>query len=422
MSTKQYFEENGYVVLTGALSQDDCKNLTQHMFKLHDNGSLVKDDQCPESDAVYGDPVFDKILADFAKPIGNQVGRELIPTYTYARIYRPGEILKKHKDRPACEISATLTLGFDAKFIWPIHFDEYKETPVILEAGDLAVYKGCEVCHWRKPFKGNWHVQLFLHYVDANGPYKDQAFDGRPNLGDSSDLRNSGNANKNMQVGQAQNSQDEIFFRKWIHGGVILPGGDMKFPGYFGIHSNNMPNLMFTREECDKIISSFKEAYPGPATVGGDGTGNLRREVRSADIYTIDNTPEHRWVFDKVAHIVSIVNAGHFNYEIAGITHSLQLIRYDAEEGVPGHYNWHIDAGPGESSNRKISLTVQLSDETKYKGCDLQLLDHASEIVALREQGSVNLFPSYMPHKVTPIEQGERYALVIWVHGSRRFQ
>ena len=179
---------------------------------------------------------------------------------------------------------------------------------------------------------------------------------------------------------------------------------------------------MFTREECDKIISSFKEAYPGPATVGGDGTGNLRREVRSADIYTIDNTPEHRWVFDKVAHIVSIVNAGHFNYEIAGITHSLQLIRYDAEEGVPGHYNWHIDAGPGESSNRKISLTVQLSDETKYKGCDLQLLDHASEIVALREQGSVNLFPSYMPHKVTPIEQGERYALVIWVHGSRRFQ
>jgi len=168
---QQYFDDNGYVVLQNALNQQQCDELTQHMFNLRQQGVLVKDDQCPLSDAVYGDPVFDQLLANFAEPIGKQVGKKLLPTYTYARIYYPGEVLKKHKDRPSCEVSATLTLGFDAKAIWPIYFDEEKEIMVQLDRGELAVYKGCEVCHWRKPFKGEWHVQVFLHYVDADGPF-----------------------------------------------------------------------------------------------------------------------------------------------------------------------------------------------------------------------------------------------------------
>ena len=178
-STAEYFEKNGYVVLTDAIYKDQCESLTKHMFDLQQSGKLVNDDQCPLSDAVYGDPLFDNILEKFAKPIGDAVGHTLLPTYTYARIYRPGEILKKHKDRPACEISATLTLGFDAKPVWPIFFDEERETSVSLDVGELAVYKGCEILHWRPSFKGQWHVQVFLHYVDANGPYKDEVYDNR---------------------------------------------------------------------------------------------------------------------------------------------------------------------------------------------------------------------------------------------------
>jgi len=419
MSTQQYFDNNGYVVLSGALNEQQCKELTQHMFNLHQEGKLTKDDQCPESDAIYGDPVFDKLLADFAKPIGDNVGKQLIPTYTYARIYRPGEILKKHKDRPSCEISATMTLGFDAKFNWPIYFDENREIAVTLEPGDLAVYKGCEICHWRKPFKGNWHVQVFLHYVDANGPYKDHAFDGRPNLGLDAETKMQNNT---QHQEQHQQNTKEVEYKRPIHGGVIIPAADQTFPGYFSISPKNMPALMFSREECDKIVSYFQEAYPSAATVGGNGPGALKRQIRSADIFTVDNRDEFRWIFDKVATIVSIVNTGHFDYEIAGITHSLQLIRYDTSEDTPGHYDWHIDSGPGDSAHRKISLTVQLTDPHKYKGCDLEVFDHGGQVLAPREQGAVSLFPSYMPHRVTPIEQGERYALVIWVHGSRRFR
>ena len=77
MQSIDFFNKNGYVVLTDVLTKDQCKELTQHMFNLHEQGKLIKDDQCPTSDAVYGDPVFDKILQDFAEPVGKQVGKRL---------------------------------------------------------------------------------------------------------------------------------------------------------------------------------------------------------------------------------------------------------------------------------------------------------------------------------------------------------
>jgi len=420
MSTRDFFDQNGYVVLTGALSKQECDQLTQHMFNLHDEGKLVKDDQCPESDAIYGDPAFDNLLAKFCEPIGQQVGRDLIPTYTYARIYRPGEILKKHKDRPSCEISATLTLGYDGKYVWPIYFDENKEIAVNLNQGELAVYKGCEIAHWRKPFKGNWHVQVFLHYVDANGPYKDHAFDGRPGLGHSAETKQQGNQHQNIQ--QINHLPKDLKYKRPVHDAMTIPWDDTSFPGFFGINSQNLPELMFTQEQCDKIIQDVEEAYPSSAAVGGGGPGFVNRQIRSADIFNIDNDEEHRWVWDKVGTIVSIANKIYYGYDLSAIEHSLQLIRYDSAEDIKGHYDWHVDAGPGDVATRKLSFTVQLSDPNTYKGCELLINDHGTHIVANKEKGSVNMFPSYAPHKVTPIEQGVRYALVIWVHGSRRFK
>lgn len=424
---KDYFEKNGYVVLSNALDEQTCDQLTQHMFNLHKEGKMINDQQCPSSDAIYGDPSFDKLLQDFAKPIGDQVGRELIPTYSYARIYRPGEILKRHKDRPSCEISATLTLGYDAKFLWPIYFDDEKEVSVGLEIGDLAVYKGTEVVHWRKPFKGEWHVQVFLHYVDANGPYKDHAFDGRGQLGTARDEnpqlieQQTNQNNNNVNTSQKQQNRYKDYLLP-IFNGVIIPGGDGHLPGYVGINSESHRDLMFTKQECDQIVEYFEDAYPSAASVGGNDAPLLKREVRSAELYLIDNLPQYRWIFEKVSNIVGLVNANHFGYDLTGITHSLQLIKYDSAEKIPGHYDWHVDAGPGTSSTRKISLTIQLTDPDKYTGCDLEVIDHGGQIKATREQGSINLFPSYMPHRVTPIETGVRFALVIWIHGPWRFR
>jgi predicted 2-oxoglutarate/Fe(II)-dependent dioxygenase YbiX len=418
--TTEYFEKNGYVVLKDALSKEQCQALTKHMFDLFEQGKLVKDDQCPLSDAVYGDPIFDEMLQRFAKPIGDSVGKQLLPTYTYARIYRQGEILKRHKDRPACEISATLTLGYDSKPIWPIFFDEEREIPVALDNGELAVYKGCDITHWRPPFKGQWHVQVFLHYVDANGPYKNHVRDGRRQYG----IQKNQNINTDPGVKQVQQPvQQRISFPKPIMDSVIIPSSDNTFPGYFCIDKDNLPELRFTAEECQRIINLTKNNYPSSASVGGSkDNSRITREIRSANIFNVEYNDENRWVFEKVATAVSIANSLHFDYDLSGITHSLQLIEYQADSEIKGHYNWHVDAGRGEPATRKISLTAQLTDPRDYEGCELFINNHAEDVVGTRERGSIHLFPGYMPHKVTPITRGTRYALVIWIHGSKRFR
>lgn len=412
--TAEYFEKNGYVILKNALPKETCDDLTRYMFDLFKQGKLTKDDQCPLSDAVYGDPIFDELLQKFADPIGLNVGRKLLPTYTYARIYRPGEVLKKHKDRPACEISATLTLGFDSKPIWPIFFDEEREVSVSLDQGEMAVYKGCDIVHWRPSFKGQWHVQVFLHYVDANGPYKDHVRDGRSEFG----------VQKTNPVKPANELNNKtITYSNPILDSVIIPSSDRSFPGYFCIDSKNLPGLMFTDVECEKILKYSKNNYPTSASVGGSSDNSrIKREIRSANIFNIDYAPETKWLFEKVATIVSVANTAHFDYLITGITHSLQLVEYQSDTDIQGHYNWHIDAGPGEPSCRKISLTAQLTDPREYEGCELLINNHTEEVVGTKERGSVHLFPGYMPHRVTPITRGTRYALVIWIHGPTRFK
>jgi len=432
MKTSDYFEKNGYVVLTGALNEQTCNELTKYMFDLFEKGELTRDAQCPLSDAVYGTPVFDKLLQDFAGPIGHHVGRKLLPTYTYARIYRPGEVLKKHKDRPACEISATVTLGFDSKPVWPIFADEFKQTAVTLDKGDMMVYKGCELLHWREEFKGKWHVQVFLHYVDANGPYKDHYRDGRPEFGVQKEVINQ--SPKKVSLGEVkevafkddeQAPQQQIpNIKRGVFNSIIIPNNDSTFPGYICYNNSNLPELKFTFDECDRMIAMTKNAYGSPASVGGsiDNSG-VNKKIRSATIYDLGNDADNRWIYEKVVKAIAIANKTHFDYEIAGIIHTLQLIEYNTvDEENPGHYSYHVDAGNGDPATRKISYVAQISDPRDYEGCELVVNNFGHEIVASKERGSVHMFPSYMVHKVTPITKGKRFSLVIWVHGSRRFR
>lgn len=420
-NTIEYFDKNGYVVLSGALSKDKCEELTQYMFTLYEQGKLVKDEQCPLSDAIYGDPIFDDLLQKFAAPIGSQVGKQLIPTYTYARIYRPGEVLKKHTDRPACEISATMTLGFDAPPIWPIFVDENKCIPVTLDAGELVVYKGCEIVHWRTAFKGKWHVQVFFHYVDANGPFKNHARDGRHAYGVQ---KNVNVEQRNVVQERQQTVHAGLNVRRPVFNSIIIPTKDSSFPGYIGFDNNYFPELKFTVEECERIKSLASSYYPTNASIGGNNENSkVDKSIRAADIYNIENTHENSWIYDKIATAVSVANAIHFDYDIAGITHGIQLIHYhNHEEKEPGHYDWHVDAGVGDVSVRKISYVAQISNPNEYENCELIINNHGNVIAANKEQGSVHMFPSYMVHQVTPITKGERYSLVIWIHGSRRFR
>ena len=167
----------------------------------YDNGMFGTwtDQQVPNTYSHYADMVMETLLIKMLPVMAKETGLDLVPTYSYARIYKNGDILRRHKDRPSCEISTTLNLGGDP---WPIFIDgtgadtvidEYKGiikpnapagTKVLLEVGDMLVYSGCELEHWREPFQGQVCGQVFLHYNHRNGPFAEKnKFDKRPLLG-----------------------------------------------------------------------------------------------------------------------------------------------------------------------------------------------------------------------------------------------
>ena len=157
-----------------------------------------KDEQIPETYSQYSNIAMETLMLKCQPEMEKVTGLKLYPAYTYARIYKKGDVLKRHKDRFSCEISTTMNLGGDD---WPIYLepdstkggikdgmgyvsDNTKGVKVDLKPGDMLVYSGCELEHWRNKFKGKECVQVFLHYNNRKTPgAKDNMFDKRPHLG-----------------------------------------------------------------------------------------------------------------------------------------------------------------------------------------------------------------------------------------------
>lgn len=150
------------------------------------------DPQVPNTYSHYGDMVMEVLLVKL-HPLMQEITKlKLSPNYSYARIYKNGDILHRHKDRFSCEISTTLNLGGDS---WPIYLEPsgkegLKGIKVDLKAGDMLVYKGNELEHWRDAFNGKDCAQVFLHYNNLNTPgSEDNLFDKRLHLGLPKDLK-----------------------------------------------------------------------------------------------------------------------------------------------------------------------------------------------------------------------------------------
>lgn len=123
-------------------------------------------------------------------------GRTLLPTYCYFRIYRAGDVCWVHSDRVACEHSLSLTLAYSEDKAWPFEIGRDRQTEnrpvehdfgadtfsrIEMQPGDAVLYQGIFYRHGRvTPNPNHWSAHLFLHWVDSEGPYRDQVFDGRP--------------------------------------------------------------------------------------------------------------------------------------------------------------------------------------------------------------------------------------------------
>lgn len=198
------FLKNGYEIVKKAISIEHANCCALEFQLFHDflnytNKEILSknaDDGQVKNAFTWYSPFFgEALLIHLKSKIEDITNTKLLPCYSYGRIYYPGCIMNKHKDRPSCEISASLTLETIGES-WPIHFTDLNNSDIELkiDPGDMVVYQGTKLYHWREMMKHEntkMQTQVFLHYVNANGPYKNHVYDTRPFLGFSSDFKNS---------------------------------------------------------------------------------------------------------------------------------------------------------------------------------------------------------------------------------------
>jgi len=182
-SIKQ-FQENGYAVIQNLVDLSICSFLYEYALKGAQFGKLSSgDDAVPETPCRYADPFMETLLEMLHPRVEKEVGTQLYPTYSYFRVYKNGDILTRHKDRPSCEVSVSLNLGYKAVEPWPIWVEHAGvSTGIPLAQGGALIYRGTEVTHWRERYEGEHAVQVFLHYVAQSGPNQEWKFDKREGL------------------------------------------------------------------------------------------------------------------------------------------------------------------------------------------------------------------------------------------------
>jgi PKHD-type hydroxylase len=168
----------------------------------------------------------------------------------------------------------------------------------------------------------------------------------------------------------------------------------------------------FSEQELDWLQNKAKHAEQN-AEVGGRIGGAVNPNIRRSQVSWLNNSPDTKWVFDKLADVVSKMNAQHYRFDLTGFGEPLQLTNYDQSEN--GMYGWHQDYGTGIS--RKVSMTVQLTDPAEYEGGNLQIMTSGQPQNVRKQKGLIAIFPSYVLHQVTPVTQGSRQSLVAWVSG-----
>jgi|TARA_R110002167_G_scaffold143829_1_gene333413 PKHD-type hydroxylase len=172
---------------------------------------------------------------------------------------------------------------------------------------------------------------------------------------------------------------------------------------------------VFAPHELDAIIRIAESQEMVQGLTGGGAIGTKQSvDTRNSDVKFLFPNSLTSWIFQRLTMVVTEMNDRYFNFDLASFDQGLQLTRYDGEQEQ--HYDWHVDRGMG-TGQRKLSLTLQLSDPNDYEGGDLELRFGKDPVKINKDRGMIALFPSYTMHRVKPVTKGIRYSLVAWVSG-----
>ena len=210
ISSREKFDQNGYLFVPNAIVDpinlycpppvdDKGKRIVGQQKYVRDNKIVYNPEESQVNGSLsrYNHPSYKQAHQSILKMIQNILEMDLLPTYFYDRFYYEGQELSRHKDRPSCEISATVQISTNREGAWPIWFQlpDNTESSVSMKDGDMVIYKGCEREHWREPLQSKYgimnkffnnvkmkvddtyHHQIFFHYVNAQGPYVHFAYD-----------------------------------------------------------------------------------------------------------------------------------------------------------------------------------------------------------------------------------------------------
>ena len=355
-----------YVHLKDFLAKESCAELTAELKRLVVEKQTTQDSQCPKSEAIHGAMAFDKLLVDLLPHFERVSGRRLLPTYSYARLYAPNDELVIHTDRESCEISATITLGFEGD-VWPIYMGDEGKTnasKIDMDVGDAVLYRGMDKHHWREVYtEGKWQAQVFLHYVDADGKHAEWKFDKRPSLN--------------------------------------LPSAEMRHVVYHDI---------LTPEACDSLIRLYtQDRIPKEPPVIGEGAGAINLDIRNVTRVML---PTYKDIGGRLAAAGLAANHAAWKFDI---THANQaeFLAYPAG----GRYQAHVDTFLQHGDEcRKLTVLAFLNDN--FTGGKFFLQDGQNRYYPPQSKGTVLVFPSFIMHGVEDVQEGERFSVVCWMVGK----
>lgn len=185
----------------------------------------------------------------------------------------------------------------------------------------------------------------------------------------------------------------------------------IRFNNYqYIVHTENV----LTHEDIQKIEDIASELEIIEGNVSGNLDASEKPRGRKSNISWIPPN-NNSWLYQKIHNVVSFINNQYYHFDLEGV----ELIQYTTYHAPDGAYNMHVDYDPNSLVHRKISLTIQLSDDNSYEGGDLVVYPSSFDmpIKSLRKKGSMTSFLSHMIHEVTPVTKGTRKSLVVWVAG-----
>jgi predicted 2-oxoglutarate/Fe(II)-dependent dioxygenase YbiX len=363
----QFFEKTGFLILKNFISEERAKSLSKEFLEFCEKNpqECLSDSQVLDTPAKYNYVSFLELLCEKTPEVSKILGESVLPTYSYSRVYKNADILKKHTDRDACEISLTVHLDEDRE--WDLLLEDLKGNlqSFTLSHGDALLYSGCVVPHWREQYEGNFYTQVFLHYVKSRGSkthsYFDKGKDSYKNIED-----------------------------------------------YIKIYEEIIPE-----ELCDRIISEYVSS---DEWIGAGIASGINKDVRNCELINISveasiikNQISRKKIDDDIYSVVSKILSD-LNQEYNNVSVSKDsgygLLKY--EQG--GFYTQHTDNYT--ENPRTISCSLCLNDN--YDGGEFAFFDR--KLKYKLKKGSAIVFPSNFmyPHEIMPVTKGKRYSVITW--------